>query len=121
MIESLAGFPDNVAAFRCSGRVTRRDYETVLIPAVERKLQAHDKVRVYYETAADFAGIDAGAMWEDLKTGIGHFASWERMAVVTDEEWIRHAMRAFGFLLPGELRVFPLADAAQARAWIASA
>ena len=35
MSEVLRDFPANVVAFRGTGRITRRDYETVVIPAVE--------------------------------------------------------------------------------------
>jgi hypothetical protein len=67
MIERLAGFPGNVAAFRCNGRVTKEDYDGVLLPAVGNTLRTHDKVRLYYEIGTDFAGLDTGAMWEDFK------------------------------------------------------
>lgn len=118
MIESLSGFPANVLAFVCHGHVTRADYETVLIPAVLKALGDHEKVRLYYETAADFAGIDPAAVWEDTKIGMSHLRRWERFAVVTDVEWIRHTMKLFSFVMPGELKVFATANAAQAREWI---
>src|ERR1039458_3755092 len=89
MIEHLTSFPDNVLAFVCKGRVTKADYDAVLVPAVVQALQTHDKVRLYYETAGDFAGIDPGAMWEDFKVGMEHLTRWERVAVVTDIEWIK--------------------------------
>lgn len=120
MIESLQDFQGNVAAFLCSGHVTQDDYEAVLIPAVEKKLKEHDKIRLYYETAADFAGIEPSAVWEDFKTGMEHFTRWERIAVVTDVEWIKHTMQAFSFVMPGELKVFPRAEITEARAWIES-
>lgn len=118
MIEALKDFPDNVAAFACHGQVTQHDYVTVLVPAVEKALSEHDRVRLYYETAADFSGIDPGAVWEDTKVGFAHWRRWERIAVVTDVEWIKQTVRFFSFLLPGELRVFPRAEAVQARQWI---
>jgi len=121
MIQQLSSFPDNVLAFVCRGRVTRADYESVLVPAVEKALARHEQVRLYYETAADFASIDPGAMWEDFKIGIGHLARWERVAVVTDVEWIKHTIRLFSFLLPGATKLFAAPEAEQARAWIASA
>jgi hypothetical protein len=52
-------------------------------------LKNHEKLRLYYETAADFSGIDPGAVWEDIKVGMEYFTRWERMAVVTDIEWIK--------------------------------
>jgi SpoIIAA-like len=92
----------------------------VLIPAVTRALQHHSKVRVYYEVALEFAGIDAGALWEDFRVGVRHLSRWERIAVVSDVGWIRQAVNAFRFLMPGTLRVFPVDDAADARGWIAA-
>ena len=121
MIEALTGFPDNVAAFACHGHVTKADYETVLIPDVEKKLQQHEKVNLYYEIDADFEGFDAGAMWDDTKVGLSHFSRWERMAVVTDIDWIKHTMKFFGFLMPAELRAFATTDRDEAHGWVAKA
>jgi len=118
MIEHLTSFPDNVLAFVCKGRVTKADYDAMLVPAVVQALKTHDKVRLYYETAGDFAGIDPGAMWEDFKVGMEHPTRWERVAVVTDVEWIKHIAHFFGFLMPATTKVFSLADAARAREWI---
>ena len=120
MIEALTGFPGDVLGFRCKGFVTRRDYEDVLEPAVERALKAHDKLRLYYEIDPEFTGIEPGAMWEDFKVGMGHLLHWERIAVVTDIDWIGHSIRAFGFMMPAAVRVFPLSESAEARAWLVS-
>ncbi len=118
MIETLQGFPPKVLAFACKGHVTRQDYETVLIPAVNEALKQPGKVRLYYQINADFTGVEPGAAWEDFKVGMQHITRWERMAVVTDVDWIRRAIHAFGFLMPGELKIFPLAEQARARDWI---
>jgi hypothetical protein len=119
MIEQLQNLPGNVLGFVCHGHVTKKDYETVLIPAVERALAGGGKVRLYYETAADFAGIESGAVLDDMKVGLSHWLRWERFAVVTDVDWIRHTMQFFSFLMPGEMKVFPRTEAAKAKAWIA--
>jgi hypothetical protein len=50
-----------------------------------------------------------------------HLTRWERVAVVTDVEWIKQTMWFFSFLMPGAMRVFPASEAAQARAWIIAA
>jgi len=120
MIEALGGFPSNVVGFACHGHVTKQDYDSVLLPVVEKALEENDKLRLYYETASDFAGIEAGAVWEDTKVGMSHLTRWERLAVVTDVEWIRHTMKLFGFLVPGEMKVFSPGEVAQAREWIVS-
>ena len=118
MIKRLMDFPGNVVALVCQGRVTKADYDSVLVPAVLDALRTHDKVRLYYETAGDFAGIDPGAMWEDFKVGMEHLTRWERVALVTDVEWIKQTVRLWSFLMPASTRVFPTSDAARAREWI---
>jgi len=118
MIEQLLGFPKNVVAFAGRGQVTKADYVSTLVPAVETTAAGQDRLRLYYELGSDFAGMDAGALVEDFKIGMHHLNRWERVAVVTDVQWIVHAISLFGFLLPGAIKVFATKDADQARAWV---
>jgi hypothetical protein len=118
MIEQLAGFPPTVIALAASGRVSKHDYDTVLVPTVENAIRQHDAVRIFYRIGADFVGFDPGALWADFKVGIAHPLRWERIAVITDVPWIGHAVAAFRFLIHGEMRVFPLKEGDAARAWI---
>ena len=61
-------------------------------------------------------------MWEDMKFGLGtgltHLSKWERMALVSDADWVRHAISLFGWMVPGDVRVFPLAEQSEATAWL---
>ena len=45
--------------------------------------------------------------------------AFERVAVVSDEEWMRPALRALSFLLPGKAKGFAVHDLVAARAWLA--
>jgi hypothetical protein len=121
MITTLSDFPSNVLAISGSGQITRGDYRDVVEPAVEKLVRDQGKIRVYYRIEADYAGIAPTAIWEDFKVGMSHLSRWERVAVVTDIEWIRHTVRLFGFMIPAEIRTFPLAEAASAREWIVAA
>ena len=40
------------------------------------------------------------------------------MALVTDKDWVRHGASAFGWLAPGELRLFESSHRDYARAWL---
>jgi hypothetical protein len=119
MIEQYTGFPENVLGLRISGHVSREDYQRVVIPAVDAALQRVQKVNIYVQVDNDFSGLELGALWDDLKVGLGHLRNWKRIAVVTDIAWIANALNVFGFLKPGQVEVFPLADADKARTWIA--
>ena len=121
MLKVLSEFTDPVVAVAGRGKVTKADYEEVLLPRVEQMLGRHDKLRLYYELGEDFEGIEAGAVWEDLKVGLEHFSRWERVAVVTDVAWIGQTIRAFGLLFPAEIRIFSQSEVRQAREWITDA
>lgn len=118
MVEKISGLPDNVLGFTAKGSVTAEDYESVIVPAVEAMFASQSKVRFLYHLGSDFSGFEAAAVWDDTKLGLKHFSGWERMAVVSDVEWIRAAVKVFGLAIPGHVRVFHDRELAEAMRWI---
>jgi hypothetical protein len=118
MVEQIPNLPDNVVGFTARGTVTASDYESVIIPAVEALFARRAKVRFLYHLGKDFSGFEAGAMWDDTKLGLKHLAGWEKMAVVSDVEWLRAAVRIFGLAIPGHVRVFHDRELAEAKRWV---
>jgi hypothetical protein len=110
--------------FVISGRLTRAEYHDVLLPPVRDAIARGEQIRML-AVIQDFHGLEPGALLEDLKAaaqlGFGHRSSWSRFAVVTDTDWIRRATELFGWLAPGEIRVFASAEQADADAWLARA
>lgn len=101
-----------------SGHVTHQDYETDMIPTVEAAAAREEKIRLIYILGPDFEGFGAHAMWDDTKLGLRHFSSFTKVAAVTDNVLMQNAVRAFGVLMPAEVRAFDLADREAAEAWI---
>ena len=120
MIDIMTDLPDGVLGFTARGKVTGSDYETVLVPAVEALLKTHEKISLLYHLGDDFTGYDAHAAWDDTKIGLKHLFAWERIAVVTDVNWVRRGVQAFGFAIPCEVRTFGNDELNQARDWITS-
>ncbi|MEV6300553.1 STAS/SEC14 domain-containing protein [Actinoplanes sp. NPDC051861] len=122
MIEELKDLPDGVLGFRFAGSVTREDYRDVFRPPVTAALASGAPVRLVLVMEDDAGWFQPGAMWEDLKLGVGsgvpHHSAWERMAIVSDAGWVGHAMGLFGWMVPGEARVFGKQDLDGARAWV---
>ena len=123
MLEPIGGLPDNAIGFTAVGNVTSEDYETVLIPAVEEKLKEHKKVRLLYHLGDKFKKFEAGAMWDDTKVGLAHITEWEKIAIVTDVNWIQQAGKIFGFAIetmsvPGDVKVFHNREFDEAIRWI---
>jgi len=118
MIELIPNLPDNAIGFSAKGDVTSEDYETILIPAVEAKLKEYGKIRLLYHLGPEFKSYKAGAMWDDTKVGLQHLTSWERIALVTDVEWIRAMAKVFGFMMHCHFKIYHNDQLAEAEAWI---
>jgi hypothetical protein len=119
MFEPIEGFADTVVAVRGTGLVSADDYRTVLAPAIERATAGGRKARLLLELVDGFEGYDTSAVLADTTLGLGNISSFERIAIVTDAEWLRRAIHLFGVLIPGDVRLFPAVEAAAARSWIA--
>jgi hypothetical protein len=118
MLKLLSDLPDNVIGVRAIGEVDDDDYEEVLVPAIEDGLARHEKIRLLYVLGDEFTGYDKDAVWEDAKLGVKTFNSYDRMAIVTDSDSVRRTIKAFGWLIPGEVRVFHLDRIVEATVWI---
>jgi len=114
MIELIEGLPDNVLGIVAKGRVTEKDYSEVLLPALEKSLEWHHRLRLYYEIRSRYPG----AAWAEITLGSEHAALWERVAVVTDVALVRQALQAVRLLIPSELRVFTTVQIPEGLAWI---
>ncbi len=120
MIERIEGMPPATIGLRAEGKLTKEDYVEVLEPALKEGVESGE-MRLLFEIA-DFEGLAAGAIKEDVETGLRTWArehsAWKRFAFVTDTEWLAKSMRAFAWLAPGEVRVFGLSESDAAREWI---
>ncbi len=122
MIERLADMPPGTVGFRVAGEIEREDYDQVLAPELQRALAARGGLRTLY-VVDDLDEIEPGALWADAKVGfdlgVRHHQAWVRSAIVTDIDWIARATKLFAWMIPGEARVFPLAELEQAKSWAA--
>jgi len=118
VIERINDVPDGVLGFEGVGEVGADDYRQVVVPAFA-SLEGTDRgARILLLFGSRFETFSAGAMWEDAKMGLKH-VRWERAALVTDVDWMRHLTGAFGWLVPGDFRTFPVSDLDAAKAWVA--
>ena len=118
MIKELTGLPTGVIGFEVADAIKAEDYRYVILPALERAA-ASGEVR-FVIVIPEFHGMSGGALWQDLKVGVEHFRAWKRIALVTDIEWMIHMTTLFGWMTPGEVKTFSLAQRDEAIAWAAA-
>jgi SpoIIAA-like len=121
MIERLTDMPPGTVGFRVTGEVERGDYADVLSPELNRALEAGPLRTLYVIETLD--EIEPAALWADAQLGfdlgVRHRDAWERSAIATDMQWIARATKLFAWMIPGEVRIFPLAEVEEAKTWIA--
>ena len=71
-----------------------------------------------YVIGEAYDGFTAGAMWQDTKVGLSHWTSFEKIAVVSDQKWVRRSMKAFGWMMPGEVKLYDGDQLDEAKAWV---
>jgi hypothetical protein len=122
MVERITDMPEGTIGFRVDGDVEREDYTKLLRPALEEAMASGQPLRTLY-VIEDLDDMEAGALWEDSKLGfdlgIRHHKQWERSAIVTDIAWMARATKLFAWMIPGEARVYPLAELEDAKRWVA--
>jgi hypothetical protein len=122
VIELMTDMPAGTVGFRFSGEITRRDYDDVLRPELERAMSAGPGLRALY-LVEDLDEMDAGALWADarlgLDLGLRRHKEWVRSAIVTDVQWIARAARMFAWMIPGEFRILAVSELDQAKEWVA--
>ena len=122
MIELLQDMPEGVIGIRVSGRVSGDDIRDFK-PAMDELFTTTEELRIVEVIAPDYEGFGPGGLIEDLKVGFGalfqHHSAFRRVAVVTDKEWVAHALHALGWMVPGELALFGLDELDRAAQWAA--
>jgi hypothetical protein len=118
VLQPIAGLPDGVIGFEGAGRIEASDYRDVLMPAIDGLIKQGRDIRIVL-VFERFDGMSASGAWQDLKLGVEQLTKWKRIALVTDLDWMITVASLFGWMTPGELRRFPLADRAGAIAWAA--
>lgn len=110
--------PDNVAAFRAVGEVTKQDYENVVVPAVEAVVAKYNELNFLLELDTDLGNYTAGAWFEDIMIGLKNFGKWNRAAIVTDSDNIIKFTDAFSYIAPGEYKGFKKDELDIALIWV---
>lgn len=118
MVELLQA-PDQVAAFRITGKLTGEEFDTIAA-LIEEKLGRHEKVALY----ADMIGltdVTGDAIVKRVRYGMGKLGElhrFPRVAIITDKEWLR-ALAGFSadFAKWMEVRTFEGTERDAAMAW----
>ena len=118
MIRIIEHMPAGTIGVEASGKITEADYRDVLVPTVDSGPRRTGDVRLLY-VLDEGAEYSAGAMWADYQAV--DQAPEELVAgspsCRTPNGWSA-ASSAFGWMMPGEIKVFEPGGVDEAKEWL---
>jgi hypothetical protein len=109
---------DNLAAveIEISGRVDTEEFDKTA-KKLEACIQRHRRVRVL-ESIHDFEGMDAKALWHDLKFSLRHLNDFSRVAIVSEERFLSIWSAIAEPFIDCQVEYFPPDQVEAARDWL---
>src|ERR1700744_4092514 len=102
MLQKMNDLPAHVVGFRATGKVTKEDYDKILIPAVDKLAKEKGKINYVFLLETDISNLSIGALYDDLKVGLQHLLQWHKMAIITDQDGVNKFTDIVGHMIPGE-------------------
>lgn len=120
MLRQISDMPAGALGFEAVDTFDDDDFEDTVEPVLRREIAAGRSIRMLYLLGPSLRSYEGDALAEELKFAARHAAWYERVAVVSDQDWLGPALRVLSALVPGQLRAFPVAQLPQAKTWVAS-
>lgn len=109
---------DNIVAFRALAEVTKEDFQSVVVPAIEKLIKNIDEINFLLVLDTDIGNFSADVWLKDAMLGLKHLGKWNRAAIVTDSEEIITFANGFSYVVPGEFKGFKKLDFNKALNWV---
>ena len=119
MLRRMTDMPAGTIGFEAIGEVEDDVWEVSVEPVLRGEIADGRKVRLLYLLGPEAREVEGDAMKADTGFRARHATAFDRVVVVSDEDWMRPAVRALSFLLPGKARGFHVRDLAAAKTWLA--
>lgn len=120
MITKIQETPDNVAAFKATGEITKQDYENCVIPEIKAKAEEFDELNCLLLLETSLENFTLEAWLQDALMGLKNLIRWNRVAIVTDNKSLRNFITVFSVFVPGEYSTYPVEDFENALFWCAN-
>ncbi len=100
------------------GKVTAKDYEESLVPAIKKELKRDHTIRL----VIDLSKLDRftlGAMFQDSKLGFDYMKKFEKVSIITGPGIIDDMKHLFEKMMPNKVKFFKPNQTQEAHNWAA--
>lgn len=116
MINIIHKSPDNVAAFKAKGKVTKADFD-IVFERVNDVIDKYGQLNYLLNLKTDVSNFTSGAWLSDMFLGIKHLTKWNRCAIISDSKSIDQLTKLMDKFTIGEFRVFKHENLSEAMVW----
>lgn len=105
-----------VLTFKVSGKLTHDDYKKIT-PLIDSSLEGvkDPKINVLADIEK-LEGLELRAAWDDLKIGLKYGSSFNKIAILGKQSWIKYGSKVSEWFINGEIKQFD--DINDAITWI---
>ncbi len=118
MLYVLPETTGDIIVLQANDTLTAQDYTETFLPLFNHVKNTHPEVRLLITFAADFAGFEAGSIWEADRFGRQHTGDFYRIALVSHEQWLEWMTQITNLLTQGEMRHYRMTQLLEALRWI---
>ena len=118
MILPIPNLPDNIVGFKATGEINREDFTMTVMPRVQKLVADKNELNYLFVVDTPLRNFTVGSWAADALMGVRHLLKWNRAAIVSDEENIRHFTNLFSKFMPGEFRGFAPVQLKEAIDWV---
>ena len=85
---------------------------------IREKLRIHDEINLFFEIRKGNK-MSFKAFLNQMKFNVDHAGQFNKVAVVTDLDWLQNSMVLKDFIMSADIKSFPNQDRIKALSWIA--
>jgi hypothetical protein len=104
MIAELKDTPNTMVGFRATGEITKKDFDSIVLPAVHELVKRTDKLNYLLVLDTAIKNFTIGAWLKDAMLTLNNIGKWNRAAIVSDSDDINTEI--FNKVVPGDYKTF---------------
>jgi hypothetical protein len=120
MMTLIPNLPSNTVGVKATGEITKEDFNSVVMPAVDALGKRTDKINYLLLLETDISHFEPGAWIKDAIMGFKHLFKWNKVAIVTDQKAVEKFTDIFSYAVPGEYKGFSTTELEEAKAWVSA-
>lgn len=119
MIRIIKNPSHRVLAAELTDQLTMEDYEEVLVPEIDRRHAEHpeEPLRLVLMIDKSLDELTPQSALADIQFGFAHCQDFERIAIVSDNPWLRVGCHLMAPLIKAEMKLFHTGEQPAALDW----